>query len=169
MAVTDLATHLNSLSDAVARAALGRCCGAARWADGMLAARPYKSDAAVFDAAERVWWGLARPDWLEAFARHPRIGERVRGGAGGDAWAEREQAGMDGAAPATRAALADGNRVYEARFGHVFLICATGRTPEEMRRELERRLRNDPAVELRVAATEQAMITRLRLEKLVPR
>lgn len=160
-----VASYLNSLSVAAARAALARCCGAARWVDGMLAARPYASDTAVFDAAERVWWGLARLDWLEAFARHPRIGERVRA----DAWAEREQAGMEGAAAATRAALADGNRVYEARFGHVFLISATDRTPEEMRRELERRLRNDPAAELRVAATQQAMITRLRLEKLVPR
>ena len=163
--VGSLALYLNSLSDAAARIALDRCCGAARWVDGMLAARPYASDAAVFEVAERVWWGLAATEWLAAFARHLRIGE----GAGADAWAQREQAGMAGAPAATRAALADGNRDYETRFGHVFLICATGRSAEEMRRELERRLRNDPAAELRVAATEQAKITRLRLEKLVPR
>jgi len=163
--VGGLALYLNSLSDDAARAALDRCCGAARWVEGMLAARPYASDVAVFDAAERVWWGRTQTDWLEAFRRHPRIGEREHA----EAWARQEQAGMDGAPAATRAALANGNRVYETRFGHVFLICATGRTPEDMRRELERRLRNDPAAELRIAASEQAKITRLRLEKLGPR
>ena len=158
-----LAGHLNALSDQRARAALERCCGARHWADAMLAARPFGSDAELLATAERVWWGLGRADWLEAFAAHPRIGDRGRGTTD---WARREQAGADGAAEATLAALADGNRAYEARFGHVFLISATGKTAEEMLGALRDRLTNDPATELRVAAEEQAKITRLRLDTL---
>ena len=159
-----LAAYLNSLPAVAARSALGRCCGARRWVDTMLAARPFASDAELWATAERVWWGLGRADWLEAFAAHPRIGARV--GAGMD-WARREQAGAAGAAEATLAALAQGNVTYEERFGHVFLISATGKTADEMLGALRGRLTNDPATELRVAAEEQAKITRLRLDKLV--
>src|SRR5439155_231888 len=98
-----LAGNLNALSDERARAALQRCCGARRWVDAMLAARPFASDAELLATAERVWWELGRPDWLEAFAAHPRIGGRV--GAGMD-WARREQAGAADAAAATLAARA---------------------------------------------------------------
>ena len=157
------AAYLNSLSLAAARAALDRCCGARHWVDAMLAARPFVSDAELLATAERVWWGLGRADWLEAFAAHPRIG----GGGAVTAWARREQAGADGAAEATLAALAQGNLTYEERFGHVFLISATGKTADEMLGALRGRLTNDPATELRVAADEQAKITRLRLDKLV--
>jgi len=115
----------------------------------------------MFAAAERAWWGLGPDDWREAFAAHPRIGER-----GPDAWSAAEQAGMSSAADATRRALAAGNRAYEERFGQVFLICAIGRSAADMLADLERRLGNDPVTELRVAAAEQAKITRLRLEKL---
>src|SRR5213083_3684848 len=159
-----LAGYLNAQSDERARAALQRCCGARHWVDAMLAARPFASDAELLATAERVWWGLGRADWLEAFAAHPRIGGR--GGPKTD-WARHEQAGADGAAEATLAALAQGNRAYEERFGHVFLISATGRTADEMLVALRGRLTNDPATELRVAAEEQAKITRLRLGKLV--
>src|SRR5207302_9430932 len=85
-----LAGYLNALSDERARAALQRCCGARHWVDAMLAARPFARDAELLATAERVWWGLGRADWLEAFAAHPRIGGR--GGAGMD-WARRAQAG----------------------------------------------------------------------------
>jgi len=158
------AAYLNSLSIAAARAALGRCCGARHWVDGMLAARPFASDAELLAAAERVWWSLGRADWLEAFAAHPRIGARAEAMTD---WGRREQAGANGAAEATLAALAQGNRTYEERFGHVFLICATGRTADEMLGALRARLTNDPATELRVAAEEQAKIIRLRLDRLV--
>jgi len=159
-----LAGYLNALSEERARGALGRCCGARHWVDGMLAARPFASDAELLAAAERVWWGLGRADWLEAFAAHPRIGARAEAMTD---WARREQAGANGAAEATLAALAQGNRTYEKRFGHLFLICATGRTADEMLGALRARLTNDPATELRVAAEEQAKITRLRLDRLV--
>jgi len=157
-----LAEHLNALDDGAARDALARCCGARRWVDGMIDARPFANDRALLDAADRVWWALDRADWLEAFAGHPRIGER-----GGDERSRGEQGGMDGAAAATRWALAEGNRAYERRFGHVFLICATGRGADDMLGELRQRLESDPARELQVAAGEQAKITRIRLEKLV--
>jgi len=158
------AAYLNSLPVAEARAALGRCCGARHWVDAMLAARPFASDAELLATAERVWWGLGRADWLEAFATHPRIGAWEKAMTD---WARGEQAGAAGAADATRAALAQGNRAYEDRFGHVFLISATGKTADELLGALRGRLTNDPATELRVAAEEQAKITRLRLDKLV--
>jgi OHCU decarboxylase len=157
-----IAEYLNGLAENAARTALARCCGSARWVAQMLAARPFESDAALMASAERVWWALEREDWLEAFARHPRIGERAA-----EEWSRREQAGVNGAAAAIGAELAERNRAYEERFGHVFLISATGKTAEAMLGELRRRLANDPATELRIAAGEQAKITRLRLEKLV--
>lgn len=163
-----IATYLNRLRREDARAALLRCCGAERWSDAILAARPFTDDTAVFETAERAWWDLDPADWKEAFAAHPRIGERPAARrATTRAWSEQEQAGTAGADADTRVAFAGGNRTYEERFGHVFLICATGLSAETMLAELERRLENDPEEELRVAAAEQAKITRLRLEKLV--
>jgi len=162
MTTERLAGYLNALSDEQARAELQRCCGARHWVDAMLAARPFVNDAELLASAERVWWRLGRADWLEAFAHHSRIGERA-----GDAWSWREQAGMDGAGEDTRRALAQGNRDYEKRFGYVFLICATGKTAEQMLEALRGRLMHDPATELRIAAEEQASITRLRLDNLV--
>jgi len=154
------AEYLDGLSEDAARAVLARCCSARRWVEQVLAARPFASDAELLESAERFWWALGREDWLEAFAGHPRIGARTT-----DAAARREQAGVDGATAATRAALALGNRMYEERFGHVFLICATGKSADEMLGALRDRLGNDPITELRIAAGEQAKITRLRLEK----
>jgi OHCU decarboxylase len=159
-----IARHLNALAEPHARAALLRCCGSRPWVEQMLAGRPFADDAGLFAAAERVWWSLGANDRLEAFAAHPRIGERA-----GDVWARAEQAGMAAADVAMLRAFSDGNRAYEERFGHVFLICATGRSADELAADLQRRLSNDPASELRIAAGEQAKITRLRLEKLVTR
>ena len=155
-----IAQYLNALSGAQAAAELRRCCASHRWADRMAAARPFADDAALATTAEREWWALDPVDWREAFAAHPRIGERARG------WAAREQAGVSAADDEVRTALAEGNREYEVRFGHVFLICATGRDGAGILVELRRRMKNDAASELRVAAAEQAKITALRLEKL---
>jgi len=157
-----LAVHLNDLPEPQARAVLGKCCGAPRWVARMLAARPFADDAAVHTVAEWTWWELSRDEWLQAFTAHPRIGERPP-----EEWSDREQAGMRTAAQATRRALEVGNRAYEERFGYLFLICASGRSAAEMLGELRRRLQNEPAEELRLAAAEQAKITRLRLDRLV--
>ena len=162
--------RLNTLPDGEARAALLRCCGSARWAETMTAGRPYADDDALLAAADRTWKELGPDDWREAFAHHPRIGDRAALEARFAAtrgWSAGEQGGVATAGTEVLDALAEGNRAYEARFGHVFLVCATGRTADEMLAFLRERLPNPPEVELRVAAAEQAKIMRLRLAKLL--
>lgn len=162
--------YLNGLAAETARPELTSCCGATVWVERMVTARPFPTDAALFERADRLWWSLKPNDWLEAFAQHPRIGERLSDPArqaGRGHWAREEQSGMASASAATRQALVEGNKAYEERFGYGFLLCATGLTADEMLIELQHRLPNDPGRELRIAAAEQAMITRLRLEKLI--
>jgi 2-oxo-4-hydroxy-4-carboxy-5-ureidoimidazoline decarboxylase len=161
LSAADLMTiaDLNALPAADARRELLACCGSTRWASEMAAARPFHDVAAIKATADAIWARLAPADWLEAFAAHPRIGDRLSGG-----WAAREQAGVSEEA---RARFAELNRVYEARFGYIFIVCATGRSSEEMLATLEARLNNNPELELRVAAGEQRAITQLRLDKLL--
>jgi 2-oxo-4-hydroxy-4-carboxy-5-ureidoimidazoline decarboxylase len=162
--------ELDALPDPLAREALARCCGARRWIDAMLVARPFGNRVTLFDAAGRADAALERDDWLEAFAHHPRIGdlEALRSRfAGTAAWAGAEQGGAATASEETLAALAEGNREYERRFGYIFIVCATGKTAGGMLAALRERLGHDPTAELAIAAGEQAKITRLRLEKLL--
>jgi 2-oxo-4-hydroxy-4-carboxy-5-ureidoimidazoline decarboxylase len=143
---------------------LARCCGARRWVAAMLARRPFPSTPDLHAAAqeELAWGRLGREDWLEAFSHHPAIGApRVA-----DRWASQEQAGVAAAETGTVAALARANAAYAARFGHIFIVCATGKSAAEMLDLLQARLGNDPETELRIAAAEQAKITHLRLDKL---
>ena len=165
---------LNALDDGAAVGAFLRCCGSTRWAQAMTAARPFAAVEAMTAAAGSTWWSVDREDWLEAFAAHPKIGESGRaggssrsGGLGGSGWSEQEQVGVAGAAEQTRRRLADANRDYEVRFGYIFIVCATGKTADEMLVLLERRLRHDADEELRIAAWEQQTITQLRLRKLL--
>jgi OHCU decarboxylase len=160
--------RLNALPQAAAIAELLQCCGSLAWARAMAAARPFASRAALYDTADAVWRGLSRDDWLEAFGAHPRIGERAAGGERDRhaQWSAQEQAGTRLADAETLAELAALNREYERRFGHVFLIRATGRSAAEMLAALRERLGHDAGEELRIAAEEQRRITRLRLEKL---
>lgn len=157
-----VAAYINGLPADAARTALARCCASHQWVNRMLAGRPYAGDPQLYQAAEREWWALERGDWVEAFAAHPRIGERST-----DAWSSGEQSGVTGAGVDVHVALREDNGAYERRFGHVYLVCATGRGAAELLADLKARLGNDPDMELRVAAGEQAKITRLRLEKLV--
>jgi len=165
------------LSPAAAEAELMACCGSRAWASALVAARPFGTLDALLTAAGQEWWALDASSWLEAFAAHPRIGERPMASpaaatssrasvASLDA-PRREQVAMDLADAAIRAELAEGNAAYEERFGHIFLIRAAGRRPDEMLAELRARLANDPDTELRVAAGQQAEITELRLRRLV--
>jgi len=128
------------------------------------AGRPYPTVSSLQAAAELAWRDLSDADWLQAFAAHPRVGE-----AGGHAPAssEREQSKVRQASAETLAALAAENREYERRFGHVFLIAASGRGADEILAAMRERMANDPATELRVAGAEQRKITRLRLERLL--
>jgi allantoicase len=170
---------LDALPARRAAAELLACCGSRAWAAGVAAARPFGDAEALAAAADKVWVRLGPDDWLEAFAAHPRIGERAAAAPDAPAerpaassapaaptWSAGEQAGVAEADQATLAELAAGNRKYEERFGHVFLVCATGRSAGELLAALRQRLGNDPATELRVAAEEQRKITHLRLEKL---
>ncbi|MDI3285355.1 2-oxo-4-hydroxy-4-carboxy-5-ureidoimidazoline decarboxylase [Polyangium sp. 15x6] len=158
---------LNDLEGDEARAALTRCCGSARWVDRMLHERPFQSRAHLFEAASRHWNALDVADWDEAFSHHPRIGEPSAASRSTAAWAANEQAGAARSADDVRAAIAEGNRAYEAKFGRIYLVCATGKTGEELLAILRARLDNDAETELRVAVGEQEKITRLRLEKLL--
>ena len=138
------------------------CCGSQEWTKRMRESQPFASAQQMLEASDRIWNDLGPFDWLEAFAAHPRIGE-----ASADPRATREQSGVTSAPPETLARLAAANREYEKRFGHIYIVCATGKTAAEMLATLESRLNNDVETELRVAAGEQSKITRLRLEKLL--
>jgi 2-oxo-4-hydroxy-4-carboxy-5-ureidoimidazoline decarboxylase len=164
--------ELNRLPDDEARAALERCCGSRTWAWRMAAGRPYRNRAGLFAAAERVADKLKRADWLEAFAHHPRIGDREalrHKFAATAAWAGEEQRGAEAAPEDTIEALAQGNQAYEEKFGYIFIVCASGKSADQMLELLNGRLANDPDTELVNASREQRAITRLRLEKLLAR
>jgi OHCU decarboxylase len=156
--------RLNALPAAEAAGLLKSCCGAALWVERMLAHRPFASEAAVLEAADEAFADLSAQDWGEAFRAHPRIGDR---GARGEAAAE--QAGAAAAPGAVLAALAEANRAYEERFGHLFIVFASGKSGGDMLDLCRRRLHNDPEVELSVAAEEQRKITHWRLRKLFHR
>ncbi|MCS6913033.1 MAG: allantoicase [Myxococcales bacterium] len=154
---------LNTLDDKEAEQALLACCGARSWARHMAARRPFADMAMLRQAAREVFDMLQPQDWLDAFAAHPRIGERPQGLGASARWSAEEQAGVAAEAEAFVAA----NREYEARFGHLFIACAAGKSAAELLAMLRARMSNSPEVELRVAAEEQRRITDLRLEKLV--
>jgi len=155
-------SDLNALPESEARSLLLRCCGSTRWAGMMASARPFASPEALSDAADAVWLSLAEADWREAFAAHPEIGGGTPAG-----WAAHEQSGVRNASGDVQDKLAQLNRDYRARFGYIFIVCATGKTADEMLGTLERRIANDPGVELAIAAEEQRKITQLRLVKLL--
>ena len=160
----DLAGFNTAPADDV-RAALLECCSSPQWADAVAARRPYSSPAALYAAADEAVAGLGDAELHAALAGHPRIGERAR--AGHSASSGREQAGVASSAATTLDALADGNREYEARFGHVYLVCASGRSGAELLALLRDRLRNDPATEWDVTRAELSKINQLRLAKLI--
>jgi len=156
-----LLEDLNRLDAAAAAGEFLRCCGSRRWAALMAGAGPFSSVEQVGETADAIWSRLEPADWLEAFAAHPRIG------GAGEGWSAQEQRGAANASSDIRARLALRNRDYEARFGYIFIVCATGKSAADMLRLLEARLSNDPGEELRVAAGEQRQITRLRLARLL--
>jgi len=162
--------RLNEMSEPEAHEMLIAVCGSKQWVDRMIARRPFASADALYAAADETWFALEKQSWLEAFSHHPRIGERNLARAKFAATAaqsSKEQSGMAGATEAVRTEFASGNAEYEKKFGHVFLICATGKTGEEMLDSLRERTENDAATELRNAANEQSKIVRIRLGKLV--
>lgn len=137
------------------------CCGSTEWVRRMLTGNPYPTGLSLVEAGRRTWASLAPDDWREAFAAHPRIGDRPPSGS----QESREQSGMNAADAELRRRLADGNAEYETRFGMTYIVRATGRSATEMLELLQQRLRNDPEQEIAVAAQQQWEITELRLRE----
>jgi OHCU decarboxylase len=154
---------LNRLEPSRAKGEFIRCCGSSRWAEAMTAARPFASLDAMRQAGDGIWMSLGEDDWREAFGSHPRIGDRQPA----SSWSGAEQAGMQSAGDAETVRLAALNAGYEARFGYIFIVCATGKRPAEMLALVEARMAHDAGTELPIAAEEQRKITGLRLAKLV--
>jgi OHCU decarboxylase len=154
--------ELNRMPARSAADALKLCCGSRRWAEGVTACRPFLDVADLHRAADATSNTLGREDWLEAFRSHPKIGEmkNVSG------WSEKEQQGMTSTADDVRRRLVQLNREYQDRFGFIFIICADGKSGEEMLAQLEERIQNRPEEEMRIASAEQVKIVHLRLNKL---
>jgi 2-oxo-4-hydroxy-4-carboxy-5-ureidoimidazoline decarboxylase len=154
-------SEFNAATPERARHLLLACCSAPGWVDAVVAGRPYRSRRQLQDAAEA---GLTEADAMDGLAGHPRIGEsRARL----DGRSRSEQGGVLGARAEVLAALAEGNTAYERRFGHVYLVCASGRTADELLTVLRSRLANSAETERAVVRTELAAINRLRLDQLV--
>jgi OHCU decarboxylase len=161
---------LNSLSPSQAEAEFLKCCGSRNWAQQVTAARPFPNLNELIIKADRIWWSLDQQDWLEAFHSHPKIGEKKAAAptaVEAQHWSEDEQSGLRNSAQQTLDALAKLNQTYEEKFGFIFIVCASGKSSEEMLAILHDRLKNNASEELRIAAAEQARITELRLRKLL--
>ena len=162
--------QLNATDEPALRALLADFCAAPEWLDRLTARRPFPSAAALQSASEEAAERVTPAGWREAFRHHPRIGERQADrlqSTFAQSQSSREQAAVDQASAAERAALAEGNRAYEAKFGQPFIVCASGKSPAEMLALLRERLNNQPDAELHAAAGEQRQITRLRLSRLL--
>lgn len=169
MTETKALEELNLLPPATAATEFLKCCGSREWAEQMVTARPFASLTEMGEMADRIWCALTPEDWLEAFRSHPKIGERkaaAQVSAEASSWSAREQASISNATHDTMQSLAELNQQYLEKFGYIFIVCATGKSSEAMLALLRKRMHNDPEIELRTAAGEQAKITQLRLHKL---
>ena len=158
----------NRMTDQEAGALLMNCCGASRWVRGMMAGRPYAGLTELLARADREWRDTGPDDWEEAFSHHPRIGESRTQAPVGEAarrWSAEEQGSLAAADDGARRALALANREYEERFGRIYIVSASGRSPEELLQDLRGRMFNSPEQELAIAAGEQGRITRQRLSR----
>jgi 2-oxo-4-hydroxy-4-carboxy-5-ureidoimidazoline decarboxylase len=160
--VSTLAAFNAAPSEAAERDVLA-CCASVTFARAIASGRPYQGPAALLDTVDAAFSKLSWADISESMNAHPRIGDRLPGGG----WSAAEQSGAAAAGEAVQQALADGNRAYEQRFGHVFLICASGLSGQDMLNQLRARLGNDPDTERAVVRRESLKITRLRLKKLL--
>jgi 2-oxo-4-hydroxy-4-carboxy-5-ureidoimidazoline decarboxylase len=166
--MSEVLTRWNQLLQEEAAWEILACCGSTAWARAVAARRPVTDERGLMAVSDEVWWSLGPSDWMEAFCKHPRIGEREApqlASARSAAWSAQEQQAVSVGGDAVQLALAEGNREYERRFDRVFIVCATGKSAPEILERLRRRLRNDEATELREAAEEQRKITNIRLKK----
>ncbi|MBD0369611.1 MAG: 2-oxo-4-hydroxy-4-carboxy-5-ureidoimidazoline decarboxylase [Pyrinomonadaceae bacterium] len=168
--MSDRLRQLNALESEEAVREFLKCCGSKRWAERMAKERPFHDVDSLLTTSDHICSSLDASDWLEAFSHHPKIGERRAAQAVSSEarkWSEEEQAGAKNSSEETMRELIEANREYERRFGFIFIVCATGKSTEEMLNLLKARLKNDADKELSVAAEEQRRITRLRLKKLL--
>jgi 2-oxo-4-hydroxy-4-carboxy-5-ureidoimidazoline decarboxylase len=166
--MTDVLARWNRLPAEEAEQEILPCCGSVAWARELAARRPLPDESSLISASDTIWRQLHEREWMEAFAKHPRIGERKAppaASAQSASWSVQEQQGVAAAAQTLQRELAEANREYERRFGRVFIVCATGRTAAEILDILRHRLHNDDATELHEAAEEQGKITTIRLKK----
>jgi len=162
--------QLNTLPRTGLAEELRKCCGAANWVNSMCEIFPVADEQTLFESAKTIWYSLSEADWREAFTHHPKIGDvnsLKEKFASTSKWAEGEQGAVKQAGQATLEALAAGNAEYEQKFGYIFIVCATGKSAEEMLELLQSRLPNSPEAEINIAMGEQDKITRIRLEKLL--
>jgi 2-oxo-4-hydroxy-4-carboxy-5-ureidoimidazoline decarboxylase len=158
----------NSLDPAAAAREALPCCGSQAWAGALASRRPIADEASLMEASAGIWLALPPQAWQEAFDSHPRIGQRhAQAHATGESlrWSAQEQSTALPKDEAVRLELDEANRRYEQKFGRIFIVCATGKTPAELLAILEARMKNDAATELRVAAEQQRQITQLRLHR----
>ena len=144
------------------------CCGSVAWARAMSVRRPFLDEAALLAGSDEIWNHLKTHDWMDAFSKHPRIGERKAPQAASPqsaSWSTQEQKDVAAANADVLSALAKANSEYEQKFNRVFIVCATGKSASEMLDILLHRLQNDDATELQAAAEEQRKITNIRLRK----
>lgn len=161
---------LNNVSPEAAKASFLDCCGSNNWALKMTGARPFADFADLASQAEKIWRSLDAKDWLEAFSAHPKIGAKKAAPtqqAQSAKWSSGEQSGTNTAAETILNRLAEANRLYENKFGFIFIVCATGKSAEEMLELCRKRLNNEAETEIRIAADEQRKITEIRLKKLL--
>lgn len=160
--------EFNQLSVAEAKAEVFKCCGSSYWATKLVDNRPFASTDDLKVTSDTIWISAEESDWKEAFTHHPKIGDvsSLQKKFATKEWASKEQSGVDGASMEVLNALANGNNEYEKKFGYIFIVCATGKTAQEMLEMLNKRLPNNPKDELKIAAKEQNKITHLRIDKL---
>src|ERR1700737_1825984 len=150
--------RLNDLRAAEATAEFLKCCGSTRWARAMADARPFASEEELIAKADDISSSLKDEDWLEAFRAHPKIGGKKAAAPQSPQaqnWSAQEQSGVGAASADTIFQLAERNREYEDRFGFIFIVCASGKSSDEMLASLISRIDNDPRTELRIASEEQ--------------
>ncbi|MFD2934283.1 2-oxo-4-hydroxy-4-carboxy-5-ureidoimidazoline decarboxylase [Spirosoma flavum] len=163
-------SELNQLPDAQLKETLFTCCGSSSWINKLAKIFPVESKEMLFEQSDISWFACSESDWREAFTHHPKIGDinslREKF-ANTKVWAEGEQSGVSVSSQQVLEDLSAGNRRYEEKFGYIFIVCATGKSAEEMLEILTARLPNSPEDEILIAMQEQNKIAKIRLEKLL--
>jgi 2-oxo-4-hydroxy-4-carboxy-5-ureidoimidazoline decarboxylase len=165
--MNDILARWNKLPANEAADEILPCSGSKAWARQMAERRPFLEEAALLATCDKVWWALDPDDWLEAFRSHPRIGESAKPTISKRSaeWSSQEQKKAGTSDEAVKSALAEANRAYEKRFRRIFIVCASGKSSQEILAILQRRLSNDETTELQAAAEQQRQITQIRLKK----